>query len=287
MMSRIVKRFNLTIPILISIVFFFISFVMAEETFEINTFLMRSTFKIIGENSIGTVFILGKPCKENPDKAYYVLITATHVLANMKGDKATLFLRKKINNLYEKLPLEISIRKEGKNLWINHPEVDVSAMYIALPIDIDIALLPIGILADDETFNKFEIHPGDELLCLGYPFSAEANKAGFPILRSGKIASFPIVPAKETKSFLFDFEVFKGNSGGPVYFVQSTARAYGGATHIGTIQFIAGLVSEEHIITEEITSLYEKQMKVYPLALAKVIHASFIKETIEMLPSID
>jgi len=26
---------------------------MAEETFEINTFLMRSTFKIIGENSIG------------------------------------------------------------------------------------------------------------------------------------------------------------------------------------------------------------------------------------------
>ena len=260
---------------------------MAEETFEINTFLMRSTFKIIGENSIGTVFILGKPCKENPDKAYYVLITATHVLANMKGDKATLFLRKKINDLYEKLPWEISIRKEGKNLWINHPEVDVSAMYVALPMDIDIALLPIGILADDETFNKFEIHPGDELLCLGYPFSAEANKAGFPILRSGKIASFPIVPAKETKSFLFDFEVFKGNSGGPVYFVQSTARVYGGATHIGTIQFIAGLVSEEHVVTEEITSLYEKQSKVYPLALAKVIHASFIKETIEMLPPID
>ena len=193
----------------------------------------------------------------------------------------------KINNLYEKIPWEISIRKEGKNLWINHPEVDVSAMYVALPKDIDIALLPISILADDETFDKFEIHPGDELLCLGYPFSAEANKAGFPILRSGKIASFPIVPAKETKSFLFDFEVFKGNSGGPVYFVQSTARAYGGATHIGTIQFIAGLVSEEHIITEEITSLYEKQRKVYPLALAKVIHASFIKETIEMLPSID
>ena len=286
-MPRIIKRFNLTILILIPIVFFFISFVMAEETFEINTFLMRSTFKIIGENSIGTVFILGKPCKENPDKAYYVLITATHVLANMKEDKATLFLRKKINDLYEKLPWEISIRKEGKNLWINHPEVDVSAMYVALPMDIDIALLPIGILADDEIFNKFEIHPGDELLCLGYPFSAEANKAGFPILRSGKIASFPIVPAKETKSFLFDFEVFKGNSGGPVYFSQSAARAYGGATHIGTIQFIAGLVSEEHIITEEITSLYEKQSKVYPLALAKVIHASFIKETIEMLPSID
>ena len=30
---------------------------------------------------------------------------------------------------------------------------------------------------------------GDELLCLGYPLGAEANDAGFPILRSGKIAS--------------------------------------------------------------------------------------------------
>lgn len=278
-------RFTRTL-ILVPALFFYGSFVMAEDSFELNTILMRSTFKIEGEGSTGTAFILGKPSKKDPSIAYYVLVTATHVLDRMKGDKAVLFLRKKIGNSYDKIPFRISIRKEKKNLWVSHPEVDVSAMYVGLPNDIDIALLPISMLADDEVFKEFEIHPGDELLCLGYPLSLEANQAGFPILRSGKIASFPIIPAIEIKSFLFDFEVFPGNSGGPVYFVQS-GRTYAGAMHVGTIQFIVGLVSEERILIEGKEFLYEVQIKKYPLALAKVIHASFIRETIEMLPSID
>ena len=262
---------------------------MAKNYFELNTILMRSTFKIQGVDSTGTAFILGKPSKKIPEKSYYVLITATHVLKNMKGDKATLFLRKKTNDSFKKIPLLIPIRKGNKDLWARHPEVDVSAMYVALPKDIDIALLSIDMLADDDIFRKYEIHPGDELLCLGYPFSAEANPAGFPILRSGKIASFPIIPSKKTKFFLFDFEIFPGNSGGPVYFVQSgTGRRYGGKTHLGgTIQFIAGLVSQQHIVSEKIKSLYEEQLKKYPLALAKVVHASFIRETINLLPLIE
>jgi len=274
--------------ILIIALFYLGGFAMAKVSFELNTVLMRSTFKLIGKGSIGTAFILGKPMKEDPKRAYYVLITASHVLDRMKGDEATLFLRKKTGNSYEKVPISIPIRKGETDLWVKHPEVDVAAMYVSLPNDADIALLPISFLADDQVFKKFEIHPGDELLCLGYPFSAEANPAGFPILRSGKIASFPIIPAKETKYFLFDFEIFKGNSGGPVYFCQSGTRTYGGKTYLGQrIQFIAGLVSEEHMVTEEIRSLYEERKKAYPLALAKVIHASFIKEILKFLPPID
>ncbi len=281
-------RFTQTSLILI-ILFLFGGFATAEDSFDLNTILMRSTFKLKEETEgglIGTAFILGNPMKEDPKGAYYVLITATHVLDHMKGDEVTLFLRKKTGNSYKKIPFSIPIRHRKKDLWVRHPEVDVCAMYVSLPKDIDIAPLPIGSLADDEVFEKFEIHPGDELLCLGYPFSAEANPAGFPILRSGKIASFPIIPAKETKYFLFDFEVFPGNSGGPVYFVES-GRAYAGGMHVGKIQFIAGLVSQEYKVTEEIKSVYEEQKKTYPLALAKVIHASFIRETIELLPSID
>lgn len=279
-------KFTKMTLILILYFLFIGGLMMAKDNFELNTILMRSTFKIQGVNSIGTAFILGKPLKKEPDKAYYVLITATHVLENMKGEKATLFLRKKTKKSFKKISWSITIRKQNKDIWVKHPEVDVSAMYIVLPKNIDLALLPINILGDDDIFDKFEIHPGDELFCLGFPFSAEANPAGFPILRSGKIASFPIIPAKETKCFLFDFEVFPGNSGGPVYFVQS-GRTYRGGMHVGTIQFIAGLVSQEHIITEKIKSIYEEQVKKHPLALARVIHASFIKEVIELLPPIE
>jgi hypothetical protein len=37
---------------------------------------------------------------------------------------------------------------------------------------------------------------------------------GFPILRAGRIASYPILPTADTKTILLDFPVLPGNSGG-------------------------------------------------------------------------
>lgn len=173
--------------------YLFVSFTaFPNDTLELNTRLMRSTFKIAGNGMIGTVFILGEPMKGESDRAYYVLITANHILDKMKGDEAIIFLREKIDDSYRKIAYPITIRKKGEPLWVRHPEVDIAAMYINLPNDIDFPSLSISTLADDKIFEKYEIRPGDELLCLGFPFGREANPAGFPILRSGRIASYPI-----------------------------------------------------------------------------------------------
>jgi hypothetical protein len=264
----------------------FYSVISYAQDFELNTLLMNCTFKIEGDGRLGTVFILGKPMKKDPKQAYYVLITAAHVLDTIKSDIATLNLRKKSGDTYSKKTIQIPIRKKGHPLWTKHPDVDVAAMYVQLPDEIKFDLLPANLLATDTVLQEFQIHPGDELFCLGFPYGAEANDIGFPILRSGKIASFPLMPVKKIKKFLFDFDVFGGNSGGPVYFVESN-RNYAGGTQIGKIQFIAGLVSEQKYVKEKITSLNETRETKYQLGLAIVIHAQFIKETIEMLPSLD
>jgi len=139
-------------------------------------------------------------------------------------------------------------------------------------------------LATDDILNEFEIHPGDTLSCLGYPYGAEANEAGFPILRSGQIASYPLTPTEQIKTFLFDFRIFSGNSGGPVYFVESN-RTYGGGTKLGQIiQFFAGIVSQEKILEEEIRSLTETRYTKHRLSIAEVVHATLIQETIDILP---
>jgi len=153
-------------------------------------------------------------------------------------------------------------------------------------------LLSTALLADDATMEKFEIHLGDQLLCLGYPLGAEANASGFSILRSGRIASFPLTPAKDIKSFLFDFEIFEGNSGGPVYFVDKS-RSYGGSTRLGeTIQFVAGVVTEEkYHVQRSVKPLeisrervrYEIDEKRERLRLAVVVPAHFVKETLDLL----
>ena len=257
-----------------------------ESDIELNTVLMNSTFRIEGSGKTGTVFIIGKPSKKDTSKAYYVLVTANHVLDDIKTDNATIFLRKESNNNITKLPYTIKVRTNGKPLWIKHPDSDVAVMYIALPTEIKFTLIPTLFLATDSLITEYEIHPGDELLCLGFPYGAEANNFGFPILRSGKISSYPITPTKVIKSFLFDFQVFGGNSGGPVYFVGLN-RKYKGGINIGEVRFIIGLVSEELVVEEQVKSLSEISIKKHPLSLARVIPAVFIKEAIDLLPSLE
>jgi S1-C subfamily serine protease len=252
---------------------------------------MECTFMVEGKNaqgqtSLGTGFVMGRPFANQTGKAEYVLITAAHVLSEMAGDTVTLHLRRKIgDNSYVHVPIPVPIRTNGNKLWTKNPDVDVAVMYIRIPNDIVLPLMSTDLLADDDMLSKFQIHPGDELECLGYPLGSASNDVGFPILRSGKIASYPLLPTAATKTFLFDFRVFKGNSGGPVYFVAND-RVYQGMAHLGeTIHFIIGLVSEETLVPQITTGLYEQEVHQLQLGLAVVVHSSLIKQTINMLPA--
>lgn len=258
---------------------------MAADPTDISSILMRSTFRIQDEKSFGTVFIMGEPIPGQPGKGSYVLITAAHVLDDMKGDAAVLFLRKRVGTTYVKIPYSIKIRNNGIPLWVRHPQVDVAAMRTALPQDADIQIFSTDLLATDKMLEELEIHPGDELLVLGFPYGAEANEAGFPVLRSGRIASFPLTPTSETRTFLLDFPVFNGNSGGPIY-MHDENRVYGGSTHIGIVRMIMGVVSQEHGLEERVQSLSETVVRKHKLGLAVIVHARFVSEILSMLPPI-
>jgi hypothetical protein len=248
---------------------------------ELNTILMESTFGIHGPKkgdaskiSFGTVFLMGK-ASPDPTKAYYVLITAAHVFGDIEGENGTLTLREKHGDgSYTQKFWNVKLRDKDTTLYVKHKDLDVAALYVDMPDDLNVSIIPIGLLADDEVLTKFEIHPGDELLCLGFPLFV-SSEAGFPILRSGKIASYPITPTKIHKSMLFDFRVFEGNSGGPVYFVDR-GRTYGNSAHLGeTVQFVVGLV------TSQLGSkVYNNQF----VQLASVVPSTYIRETIDLLP---
>lgn len=260
---------------------------------ELNTMLMESTFQIQSmplagaPSSSGTVFIIGRPLASHPEVSHYVLVTAAHVLDGMTRDFAILILRKQIldGDGWQKMPVPLQIRDNGRPLWTKHPSADVAVMYVNLPNEVAIPLLTTGLLADDEILSKFQVHPGDTFLCLGYPFRVESSQSGFPVLRSGRLASFPLTPVAQTKTFLLDFAVFEGNSGGPVYFVDIN-RGYGGAIHMGeTIGFIGGLVSGETKGQEQFEGQYSTEIRRIPMNLATIVHAKFIKEAIESLPA--
>lgn len=259
------------------------------EALDISSILMRSTFKIEGRNSgntltMGTVFVMGKSDSVNAAYARYVLITAAHVLQGIAADTAIVYFRVKNGSEYMKLPFPVRIRENGSPLWAQHPDVDVAAMLIGVPHIADVPLASTHFLATDSLLAFYEIHPGDELNVLGFPYGAEANEAGFPILRSGRIASFPLTPVHQTKTFLLDFEIFEGNSGGPV-FLHSENRSFGGRTNIGVVRLVMGVVSKQKEITEKLQSLDEQITRRHNLGLAEIVHAEFVREIMEMLDS--
>jgi len=163
---------------------------------DLNTILMNSTFELRGPavtagTSIGTVFFMSKPTKVDPTRGYNVLITAAHVLDDVKGEDASLMLRRKnLDGTYSPVPYPIKLRKNGKNLYVKHPDADVAAMYLGLPADLPLSFLPLDYLADDVRLLDLEIHPGDDLLCLGFPLALDFNT--FPVIRSGTLAAYPL-----------------------------------------------------------------------------------------------
>ena len=130
-------------------------------------------------------------------------------------------------------------------------------------------------MANDSAFTSLQIRPGDEVFITGFPKGLEANAIGFPILRSGRIASFPLTPADLLGTFLVDFSVFGGNSGGPI-FLNQASRAMGAGLGLGQFVAILGLVSSQYTVT----ATGER------LNVASIVYAKFITETIGMLPNL-
>ncbi|MFD1190787.1 trypsin-like serine peptidase [Phenylobacterium conjunctum] len=223
-----------------------------------------------GTRTVGTGFLIAAPTPDGRPRV--VLVTANHVLEKMPGKDARIGYRiENADGSWSYSPTQLPIRDSaGHELWTHHPSRDVAAISITAPPEFAKAAIPEAWLAEDKTFNRLEVGAGDEMMALGFPRGLAANQAGFPILRSGRIASYPVAPAKIFPTFLLDFSVFPGNSGGPVFMSQA-ARRRAGAAESQPAQFIAGLLTQQVELNNE------------RLEIGIVTHAKFIRETIALL----
>ena len=222
-----------------------------------------------GERQVGTGFLISAPGPNGRTRT--VLVTASHVFETMPGPTAHIgyrFLNKDGSWTYT--PKTLKIRDAaGHELWTHHPARDVAAIAITAPPEFAKAAIPEDYLASEETLVRFHVGTGDEMLVLGFPHGLSANSAGFPILRSGRVASYPMTPAAIFPTFLLDFTVFPGNSGGPVYMsVQSRRRPGQEGTEEGA--FIAGVVTQE------------LELNTHQMELGIVTQAKFIRETVDL-----
>jgi len=222
-----------------------------------------------GSRTVGTGFLIADT---DPDgRPRTILITAAHVFDRMPSFSAKIGYRIQAKDgAWRYDPQTLKIRDGDHPLWVKHAGRDVAAIVVEAPPEFAKAAIPLAWLAQDDTFGKYALGPGDEMMALGFPRGLSANPAGFPILRSGRVASYPLAPATAFPTFLMDFSVFPGNSGGPVFMAQG-ARRRPGATEAQEVQFIAGILTQQVELSGE------------RLEIGIVTHARYIRETIGLL----
>ena len=247
---------------------------VAGHVWDLTVGLIEATVQLdqpSGPNTrtVGTGFLIQAPRPDGSQRV--VLVTAAHVLERMPEPEARVGWRTAVSDgAWRFDPEPLTIRDaQGAPLWTQHPGRDVAVMEIAAPEAFARAAIPLGWLADENAFDAWQVGPGDELLSLGFPRGLSANRAGFPILRVGRIASHPLSPVSAFPTFLLDFTVFPGNSGGPVFWTPSARKRPG--TNEPENAFIAGLLSQEVRVNDE------------QLEIGVVTHAVFVRETIAML----
>ena len=220
--------------------------------------LVLATYKLFNEASTATGFIIEK-------EETRFIVTADHVLRGMRGDNLILVARrKKDDGSFRREDVSIPIRRDGKDLWTKHAKHDVAIL--PLPAEIDEPGLPFEVLAEDSGMQV-----GDEIRAITYPERFEANGAGFPALRGGFIASYPLSPHKIHPTFLIDMTSWSGDSGGPAILANSDQET----------PILIGIVVGKHQITDtKSESRYVEKKTHYPLNISFAVHASFARQMI-------
>ena len=242
-------------------------------SWDLSSDLMQATVQIEqalpdGRHTIGTGFLINDPTPDGRPRT--VLVTANHVFDKMPGAQAHVGYRTQAKDGGWRFdPQPITIRAGTRELWAHNTDHDVAAISVKAPDAFAKAAIPLNWLAGSDTFSKYNIGPGDEMMVLGYPQGLSANTAGFPILRSGRVAS-PIEAAASSPTFLLDFRVFPGNSGGPV-FIAEAARRRPGAAEAQEVQFVAGMLTQQVELNNE------------RLEIGIVTDAQFVRDTVAML----
>lgn len=217
-----------------------------------------------GVKRTGSAFLVNAP--DDAGRPRTVLVTARHLVDSMPGDTARIGLRfQNPDGSWRLRWTPVAVRAGGKPAWTAHPQRDVAVMSLQVPPEIAQAAIPLDWLAKTDTFDTQDIGPGDEMVTLGYPGGYSANKLGFPILRAGRIASYPLTPIDQFPTFILDFTVMPGHSGGPV-FMPEDARRRSGLPGLSR-PFVAGVLAQSSDSLE----------------LGFVTHAQFVREAIVLM----
>lgn len=232
---------------------------------------IRATARISSGPESATAFVVDLGADRAEGKRF-ALVTAAHVFEEMKASSCIVHFRLPDDDAgFVRRETELNVSDDGRPLWTKHDRADVAAIPIELPAGVDVEPFDVDRIADETFFEAGKVQAAQAIYVPCFPAKVESNEAGFPIVRRGSIASYPLKPPIVGDTLLVDYSNFGGDSGAPVTMTFENEP------------IVIGITTGSLRQTDKASTDFEERTTHMPLGLATVVRSVLILETLEGL----
>jgi hypothetical protein len=233
--------------------------------------VLAATCRIADKETSATCFLVAAGGVRGATAAAAFLVTAAHFLEGTTAAECPLVLRaQNPDGTYARRETPVVVRDGDGPRWKRHADADLAVLAIELPNGLAVKPFRVDQLADAESVAEGRVRVGQEVVIPCFPAKTEANEAGWPILRRGMIATHPLAPVTQVKTYFIDVSTFGGDSGAPV-------------VAAGREALVVGVVVGMQRQTDRSTLPFEEKTVHMPLGLAIVAQAAFVRELVEAM----
>jgi arylsulfatase A len=230
---------------------------------------VQATFRLHGPGGSGTAFVV-QHAESGESPPSQLLVSAAHTFENITSQEATLVVRRcDESGNWTREDLHLRLRSDEGPLWTRHPSADVAVLSIELPPHAACTPFTLADVATAADFDTGRVSVGQQARVACFPAQTESDAAGWPVLRTGHVATPQLSPAIGLQQFFVDYAHFAGDSGAAVV-VEGPSPS------------VVGVVVGMQRQTDRISSPYEEKTMHTPLGLAIVVPSTRVREVIEL-----
>ncbi len=181
--------------------------------------MMWSTYPLVTQKGAATGFVINR--RSTHGGIVPVIFTSTHVLDTVGNAPLVIGVRMpdKSGDTQVALIAFSPPKQRGKErFYVRHPHHDLAAFTLHLPEEFTgHAEIHTSLNERSLAHDARSLHSGMEVSFLGYPLVLPGTEGAFPVLRSGRVASYPVGTSQAHGRFLINADVYPGDSGAPVF----------------------------------------------------------------------